>query len=82
MRRFFVVLIVLVAVVAAIGFYRGWFDVSWNKTDGKGQLTGTVNEDKIEEDKKKALEKVHDLGNKKPAGTETSKDRDASPKQP
>jgi hypothetical protein len=79
-RRFFVVLIVLVAVVAAIGFYRGWFDVSWEKTDGKGQLTGTVNEDKIEADKKKALENVKDLGHKKPPASDTSKDRDTSPK--
>ena len=52
------------------------------KTDGKGQLTGTVNEDKIEEDKKRALENVKELGHKKPPASDTSKDRDTTPKQP
>src|SRR5262245_49111578 len=42
MRRLFVILVLLVAGVAALGFYRGWFSVDWEKrSDGKGEITGT-----------------------------------------
>jgi hypothetical protein len=74
MRRFFAVLVVLVIVVGAVGFYRGWFSVAWDKSDGKGQVRGTVDNEKIEADKKQALEKVHGLGGSKAnAGTEPQK---------
>ena len=63
MRRLFVLLVVLVVGVAALGFYRGWFDVKWEKApDGKGQVTATVDNEKIEADKKRAAEKVQGLG--------------------
>ena len=62
MRRLFVVLVLLVVGVAALGFYRGWFSVDWEKrSDGKGEITGTVDQNKIEEDKKRALERVKDF---------------------
>lgn len=62
MRGLFAVLILLVAVVAAVGFYRGWFTVSWDEGNGKGQVTGTVDNEKIEADKKRAVEEVRNLG--------------------
>jgi hypothetical protein len=65
MKRLLVILVLLVAGVAALGFYRGWFDVTWDKVDGKGQVTGTVDQEKIDADKKRALEKVHGLGGSK-----------------
>jgi hypothetical protein len=77
MKRLFVVLVLLVVGVAALGFYRGWFDVKWEKSDdGKGQVTGTVDNEKIEADKKRALEKVHGLGggSKATAGTPAGKE--------
>jgi len=62
MRRLFVVIVLLVIGVAALGFYRGWFSVDWEKrADGKGEITGTVDQNKIEEDKKRAAERVKDL---------------------
>ena len=70
MRRLFAVLVVLAVGVAALGFYRGWFDVQWQKAGDQGQVTGTVHPDKIEADKKEALEKVRGLGQSKAnAGT-------------
>ena len=48
--------------VAAVGFYRGWFTVSWNEGDGKGQVTGTVDNEKIEADKKRAADELRNLG--------------------
>jgi hypothetical protein len=70
MKRLFIVLVVLVIGVVALGFYRGWFTFDWEKTpDGKGQITGTVDPEKIEEDKKRAAEKVHDLRRPSESGT-------------
>ena len=76
MKRLFVLLVLLVVGVAALGFYRGWFDVKYEKApDGKGQVTATVDNEKIEADKKRAQERVQDLGPSKanagaPAGKE------------
>jgi len=70
MRQLFAVLVLLVVAVAAVGFYRGWFSVEWEKRDNQGQVTGTVNEDKIEADKKQAREKIEGLrGSKANAGS-------------
>jgi hypothetical protein len=78
MTRVFGVLVLLVVAVAAVGFYRGWFSVAWEKDkgDGKGQVTGTVDNEKIEADKKRAIEEVKGIGaSKANAGTATTKDR-------
>jgi hypothetical protein len=62
MKRLFAVLVFLVIGVAVLGFYRGWFTVDFAKTqEGKGQVTGTVDAEKIEEDKKRAADKLNDL---------------------
>ena len=75
MRRLLMVLVLLVAVVAAVGFYRGWFTVAWDKADGKGQVTGTVDNEKIEADKKRAIEQVQGLGGSKAnGGSSTTKE--------
>src|SRR5262245_8050174 len=82
-RKLFVVLVVLAIGVAALGFYRGWFNVEWEKRpDGKGQITGTVDEEKIKQDRKAAEERVRDLGHQKTAATESNKDREAKPDRP
>jgi hypothetical protein len=65
MKKLFGVLVVLAIVIGVVGFYRGWFTVAWQKDDGKGQVTGTVDNEKIEADKKRALEEVHRLGESK-----------------
>jgi hypothetical protein len=75
MRRLFAVLFLLVAVVAVVGFYRGWFTVAYDKADGKGQVTGTVDNEKIEADKKRAAEELRNLGGSKAtAGSTTTRD--------
>jgi hypothetical protein len=77
MKRLFILLVLLVGGVVALGFYRGWFDVKYEKApDGKGQVTATVDNDKIEADKKRAAEKVQGLGggSKTNAGTPAGKE--------
>jgi hypothetical protein len=65
MKWFLIVVVVLAGAIAAVGFYRGWFSVGWEHGDGKGQVTGTVDKDKIEADKKRAEDELHRLGEHK-----------------
>jgi hypothetical protein len=57
-KGFLFVLVLIVAGVVGLGFYRGWFSVMWESGDGKAHITGTVNEDKFKED----VQKVKDVG--------------------
>jgi hypothetical protein len=86
MKRLLIVLVLVVAGVVGLGFYRGWFRVSAASADAKSNITFTVDKDKFQEDKKTVQEKVHDLGHavkdKAAAATETSKAEDAPPGQP
>jgi hypothetical protein len=64
MKRLLIVLVLLVAGVAGLGFYQGWFRVSTGGTDKKPNATITVDQDKIEADKEKAKEKLQGLEQK------------------
>ena len=75
MARMLLVLAVIVAVVAGLGFYRGWFHFS-SGSDGKNaHVTVSVDKDQIQEDKDKAVDKVQDLGHqeKEKVATTTQK---------
>ncbi len=71
MRKLLFVLLLLVIVVAAIGFYRGWFTFETTRDPETGN-TGVkfeVNQDKLRPD----LEKVKQtVGGGKAQGNETS----------
>ena len=58
MKSFLVVVVLIVAGVVGLGFYRGWFSVMWDSGGGKGHITGTVDEDKVKED----FQKVKNVG--------------------
>jgi hypothetical protein len=62
MARLLMVLVVLAAVVAAVGFYRGWFHLTSDSASDTANVTLTVDKDKIQEDRKDAQEKVEALG--------------------
>ena len=64
MRTLVFVVVVLLAGIAGLGFYRGWFGLSTNSTDQKPSATITVDKDKIHADKEMAKEKVQGLGQK------------------
>ena len=61
MRTLIFVLVVL-AAIGGVGFYRGWFSFASHKVADKSNITLTVDEDKIKGDKKKATQEVEDLG--------------------
>jgi len=62
MKALLVVLALLVAGIAGLGFYRGWFSVASDSADAKSNITLTVDQDKFQEDRKAATESVQDLG--------------------
>jgi hypothetical protein len=58
MRRLLFVLVVLVAGVAALGYYRGWFTVSGDADRG---INMRVDKEKLKEDEEKAKAKLGGL---------------------
>jgi hypothetical protein len=60
MKWLLVVFVLLVAGVIGLGFYQGWFHYSTDNTDHHPSVTIGVDENKIQEDKKK----VEGLGEK------------------
>ena len=62
MIRMLFVFALIVAAVAGLGFYMGWFRFS-SGSDGKNaHVTVSVDKGRIQEDKDKAVDKVKDLG--------------------
>jgi hypothetical protein len=64
MIRLLGMLVVLLIVVAAIGYYRGWFLAESTETNGQRTVTVTVDKDKIDQDKTSAQQQVQDLAHK------------------
>jgi hypothetical protein len=86
MKRFLVVLVLVGVSVVGLSFYLGWWTLTSDSADGKGHITVTVDKDKVQADKKKALEEMKTLEykvkDKVAAPTDTSKDQPAPPVQP
>jgi hypothetical protein len=78
MKTFLIVLVLIVAAVAGLGLYRGWFAFGSENASDKANVTLSVDKGKIEEDKDKAVEKVQDLGHqaKDKTATTTQKAKD------
>ena len=58
MNRLLIVVGLIVVVVIGLGFYYGYFRVGVDNSDGASHITFTVDQKRIQEDEKKALEKV------------------------
>jgi hypothetical protein len=64
MKALLVVVVLLLAGIAGLGFYRGWFHLSTDSTDHKSNATITVDKDKLHADEEIAKEKVRELEHK------------------
>jgi hypothetical protein len=64
MKQLLVVLVLVLAGVACLGFYRGWFTASKSDTGHGVNVSVDVNQDKIREDEAKVKEKLHGIGGK------------------
>ena len=62
MARMLLVLALIVAVVAGLGFYMGWFHFSSGGDGNSAHVTVSMDKGQIEKDKDKAVDKVQDLG--------------------
>jgi hypothetical protein len=86
MKRFVIFLVLVVACIAGLGFYRGWFNVTSDSGDDKRNVTFTADPTKIKEDEKQVVEKVQNLGHKAKdkvaAPTEKTKDQTARTVKP
>ena len=59
MKNLLLAIVVVVAGVAAVGFYRGWFQVSTTDADHNPKVTITVDQDKVRDDERKLKEMGH-----------------------
>ncbi len=85
MKRFMILLVVIVACIAGVGFYRGWFLVASDNSNDKRNVTFSADSSKMKDDEKKVVEKVEDLGHRakdKAAPTGNAKDQTAGTAQP
>jgi hypothetical protein len=78
MKRFLIVLVLLVFCVAGVGLYRGWFQVTSEAANDQRSVTLSADSTKIKEDEKKVVQKVKNLGQqvKDKTGTATEKSDD------
>jgi hypothetical protein len=60
MRKFLIILLLLIVGVGALGLYRGWFTFSTvpDKEDGRPGVELRINENKIKSDAEQAKDKV------------------------
>ena len=58
----FVVFLLLVGMVA-VGFYRGWFQLSTDASDQRPNATITVDKDKFRHDEQEAKDKIQGFEN-------------------
>ncbi len=62
--RTVIILVLIVAGVVGLGWYRGWFQFSSGSQDNKADITVSVDKDKIRADKDKVVEKLRNLEQK------------------
>ena len=59
MKSLLILVVLLLAGIAGLGLYRGWFGLSTNTTDHKPSATITLDRDKIQKDEEKVQQFAH-----------------------
>lgn len=62
MKRLLIAVVLIAVVVAAVGLYLGWFRFSSGSDQNEANATLSVDKEKIQEDKDKVADKIHDVG--------------------
>jgi hypothetical protein len=62
--RFLIMLVVVAGCVAGLGVYRGWFHFTSDSAAGTSNMTLTVDNNKIDDDKNKVIVKSQELGHR------------------
>jgi len=64
MIRFLGMLVVLLVLVAGIGYWRGWYHAETHDSFGQPTVSVTVDKEKIDQDKANAQQDVQNLEHK------------------
>ncbi len=72
MKRLLVLVVILVACAAGLGFYRGWFRLSTESSDHEAGVTITVDRDQIRGDEERVKESAREIGDKKEKAADES----------
>jgi len=62
MRGLFVIVVLLLIGVVALGYYRDWFKVTTANDSKAVNVNVTVDKEKVKEDEEKAKEKLKEVG--------------------
>ncbi len=62
MKRLLLVLLVVAACALGLAFYRGWIGITSDSATGAYRVTFMVDREKLQEDEKKAVEKLQGIG--------------------
>ncbi len=82
MRRLLLFLVLVVACVAAVGYYRDWFKLSTASDGQSTNINVTVDKNKVKEDEERLVGKIRDQAgeiSKKVHKGGDSKDQDDKP---
>jgi hypothetical protein len=77
--RFVLSLILIAALVLGVGIYRGWFHFAADSSAGSSNVTLTVDNNKIQDDKNKVVGKTQELGHEAEAKTSAAIDKSSAP---
>ncbi len=72
MRKFLGTLVIVLLIVALVGFARGWFRLSTEDQPAETHVELHIDKDKIREDTQKAAEKAREISGRSEARAEES----------
>jgi predicted negative regulator of RcsB-dependent stress response len=82
MKTFVIGLVLILAGIVGLSFWRGWIQFTSDKAADKPSVTLTVDKEKIQDDKNKAVGTAQDLGrqakDKATAATQKAKNQEAA----
>ena len=64
MRIFLGTLVIIAAIVAGVGFYRGWFGVSTDDRPGETNVELKIDKERIQQDAEAASEKAREFASR------------------
>ncbi len=75
MKGLLAVLVLVVLLVVAVGFQRGWYSVSTGSDDTHMNVNVSVDKEKVKADEGKAKEKLDELRSKAPSTADRADDK-------
>jgi hypothetical protein len=77
--RFLIMLILIAVCVLGLGIYRGWFHFASDSAAGTSNVTLSVDNNKMRDDKNKVIVKAQELGHEAETKTSAAIDKSTAP---